>query len=58
MIPGFRSADDVPAIDMANVVLDESENPRLRELATDILAAQEREIARMEGWREEWYPES
>ena len=53
MIPHHESA-----IDMANVVLEESENPHLRELATDIVEAQEREIAQMEGWREEWYQES
>lgn len=53
MIPHHESA-----IDMANVVLKESENPRLRELATDIVEAQEREIAQMEGWRKEWYPDS
>lgn len=52
MIPHHRSA-----IDMANVVLEESNNPRLRELATDIAEAQEREISRMKSWREGWYPE-
>lgn len=53
MIPHHRSA-----IDMANVALEESDNPRIRELATNIISAQEREIARMEGWRDEWYPQN
>jgi uncharacterized protein (DUF305 family) len=53
MIPHHRSA-----IDMANVALEESDNPRIRGLAADIAEAQEREIAQMERWRKEWYPES
>ncbi|CAA9515281.1 MAG: hypothetical protein AVDCRST_MAG12-3441 [uncultured Rubrobacteraceae bacterium] len=52
MIPHHESA-----VDMANVALEESDNPRISELATGIVEAQEREIAQMEGWREEWYPE-
>jgi len=52
MIPHHRSA-----IDMANVTLGESANPRIRELATKIVDTQEREIAQMERWRKEWYPE-
>ena len=52
MIPHHQSA-----IDMANVVLAESENPRLRALAKEIIEAQRREISEMERWREEWYPE-
>ena len=50
MIPHHQSA-----IDMANVVLEESDNPRLRELATNIIEAQEREITQMEQWRQQWY---
>lgn len=52
MIPHHQSA-----IDMANVSLQESDNPRIRELAAEIVEAQKREIAQMEQWREEWYPE-
>ena len=52
MIPHHESA-----IDMANVALEGSDNSRIRELATDIVEAQEREISEMERWREEWYPE-
>ncbi len=53
MIPHHQSA-----IDMAEVALENTENPRIRDLAQEIIAAQEQEIARMEQWREEWYPES
>lgn len=52
MIPHHQSA-----IDMANVVLEESETPRLRELAEAIVEAQEREIEQMRQWRQQWYPE-
>ena len=52
MIPHHESA-----IDMASVVLEESENGRLRQLARDIVEAQKREIIQMERWRKEWYPE-
>jgi uncharacterized protein (DUF305 family) len=45
------------AIEMAEVALEKSDNPKIREIARAIVAAQEREIARMEGWRKEWYPE-
>ncbi|QIN84486.1 heavy metal translocating P-type ATPase [Rubrobacter tropicus] len=53
MIPHHRSA-----IDMANVVLDESENPEIRKLARGIVEEQEREIRQLEQWRTEWYPQS
>jgi uncharacterized protein (DUF305 family) len=52
MIPHHQSA-----IEMANVVLEESENPELREIARAIVDAQEREIEQMRNWRDEWYPE-
>ncbi len=45
------------AIEMANVALEESEDPEIREIAQGILDAQESEIAQMEQWRAEWYPE-
>ena len=45
------------AIEMANVALQESENPEIREIAQGIVEAQESEIAQMEQWRAEWYPE-
>ena len=52
MIPHHESATE-----MANVVLEESENPEIREIAGAIVEAQEREIEQMTSWRDEWYPE-
>lgn len=43
------------AIRMAREELAKGENPTLRSLAEDIVAAQEREIAQMREWREAWY---
>ena len=43
------------AVTMAKEELAKGENPTLRGLAEDIIAAQEREIAQMRQWREEWY---
>ncbi len=52
MIPHHQSA-----IDMANVALKNTNNPRIRELATNIVDAQKREIEQMKQWRQQWYPE-
>lgn len=52
MIPHHRSA-----IEMAQIAFKESENPRIRALAADIVDAQTREIRQMKHWRQEWYPE-
>ena len=51
MIPHHQSA-----IAMANVALEESENSQIREIAEEIVSAQEREISQMQRWRERWYP--
>ncbi len=52
VIPHHRSA-----IQMATVALEKSDNPRIEELAREIVEAQEREISQMQAWRNEWYPE-
>ena len=44
------------AIEMARVAKDKSQNPRIRELATNIVEAQKREVSQMKQWREKWYP--
>ncbi len=52
MLPHHKSA-----IQMANVALEESDNPRIKELAGNIVEGQERELSQMQTWRERWYPE-
>ena len=52
MIPHHQSA-----IEMAKVANEKSENPRIKELAENIVSAQKREIEQMKRWREQWYPE-
>ena len=52
MIPHHQSA-----IEMAQVALEESDNPRIKELAGNIVTAQQREIEHMLQWRQAWYPE-
>jgi uncharacterized protein (DUF305 family) len=52
MIPHHRSA-----IEMAQVAYRESDNPEIKTLAEGIVEAQTREIAQMQGWRQQWYPE-
>ena len=52
MIPHHRSA-----IEMASVALRESHNAQIKEIAGAIVEAQKKEIAQMQRWREEWYPE-
>ncbi len=52
MIPHHQSA-----IEMATIASERSENPEIRELARNIVAAQQREISQMKQWRQRWYPE-
>jgi len=52
MIPHHQSA-----IEMATVALEKSENPRIKELAQNIISAQKLEIVQMKQWRKEWYPQ-
>jgi uncharacterized protein (DUF305 family) len=44
------------AIVMAEAALVSSERAEIRQLAEEIIAAQEREIAQMQAWRGAWYP--
>lgn len=43
------------AVVMAEEALEKSTRPELRQLATEIIAAQKQEIAQMQGWRTSWY---
>lgn len=52
MIPHHESA-----MEMAEVALEESENPEIRQIAENIVSSQEAEIEQMRQWRGEWYPE-
>ena len=52
MIPHHQSA-----IEMANVALENTNNPRIKELAKNIVSDQQAEIEQMKQWRKEWYPE-
>jgi uncharacterized protein (DUF305 family) len=50
MIPHHQSA-----IGMAQVASKESDNLKIKELATGIVSAQKREISQMKQWRTQWY---
>ena len=52
MIPHHQSA-----IEMAEVAYEKSKNPRIEELAENIMSAQKREIEQMKQWRKDWYPQ-
>jgi uncharacterized protein (DUF305 family) len=52
MIPHHQSA-----IEMATVAREKSTIREIRELAENIVSAQQKEIEQMEQWREDWYPE-
>ena len=45
------------AIEMAEVAYQKSKNPRIKELAKNIVSDQQAEIEQMRQWREQWYPE-
>jgi uncharacterized protein (DUF305 family) len=52
MIPHHQSA-----IDMAQVAHEKSKVPAIKDLAHNIMSAQQAEIEQMKQWRNEWYPE-
>ncbi|PPS41216.1 DUF305 domain-containing protein [Chroococcidiopsis sp. TS-821] len=43
------------AVEMAQEALEKSQRPEIKELATDIIAAQQQEIAQLQQWRQAWY---
>lgn len=45
------------AIEMANQALDEATKPEIKALAEAIIKAQEAEIAQLQEWRKDWYPD-
>jgi uncharacterized protein (DUF305 family) len=45
------------AIIMANQALEQAERQEIKDLANEIVSAQEAEIGQMKEWRTEWYPE-
>lgn len=46
------------ALAMAEAALAHSKRPEIRQLAENILAAQQTEIAQMQAWRAAWYPDA
>jgi uncharacterized protein (DUF305 family) len=53
MIPHHQEA-----VESARAVLETTEHPEIRELAQNVIATQTEEIATLEGWREQWYPDA
>ena len=45
------------AVDMAMLAESRAQHPELKELATNIIYDQEREIAKMSQWRDQWFAE-
>jgi uncharacterized protein (DUF305 family) len=43
------------AVDMANLVLEKSDNKELKDFANNIIEAQSKEINQMEKWLDEWF---
>ncbi len=43
------------AVDMAKMVLEQSDRPELQQLANEIITAQEKEIDQMKNWQKEWF---
>ena len=53
MIPHHQEA-----VESARAVLETTERPAVRELAQNVIDTQTEEIATLEGWREQWYPDA
>lgn len=43
------------AIEMAQIAQEKAEQPELKQMAAEIIADQEKEIAQLKTWRQEWY---
>ena len=43
------------AVEMAKMVLEQSNRPELKQLANEIITAQEKEITQMKNWQETWF---
>ncbi len=43
-------------VEMAQAALQKSQRPEIKQLATAIITAQEREITQLQDWRKAWYP--
>lgn len=46
------------AVAMAQEALQKSNRPEIRQLAQEIIDAQEREISELKSWRQSWYPDA
>lgn len=46
------------AVEMARIAQERAEHPEIRQLAENVIAAQETEIEQMQQWRQEWYGSS
>jgi len=46
------------AVVMAEEALEKSNRPEMRELAENIITAQQQEISQMQSWRQAWYPDA
>lgn len=53
MIPHHQSA-----IDAARIVMESASHPEIRELAQQVIDAQQKEIDQMQTWRKTWFPDA
>jgi uncharacterized protein (DUF305 family) len=53
MVPHHESA-----VEMAKLALEKAQDPTIRQMAEDIIAAQQQEITQMRDWRQQWYGSS